>query len=166
MSTRPRTLTPHLFVRDAAAAVGFYTAAFSGHELLRQTNPDGTLLYAELALGDTRLLLSDEAPGLLALAPPTLGGSPVLLTLAVDVPDSAAARAVAHGAVIEMAVTESFWGERYGVVRDPFGHRWALTTEREELSPQELLEGGRRYMTTGAPAPQPVAPPPAAPGAG
>lgn len=143
--TRARSLTPHLFVRDARAAVAFYAAVLGGHELLRQTLPDGSVLFSELAIGDARLLLSDETPGLGALAPPTVGGSPVLLTLGVDDPDAVTALAVEHGAEVEMAVADSFWGERYGVIRDPFGHRWALTTEREDLSPDELAARLRDY---------------------
>jgi uncharacterized glyoxalase superfamily protein PhnB len=145
--TRALSLTPHLFVRDAAAAIAFYTAVLGGHELLRQTLPDGSLLFSELAVGEARLLLSEETPGLGALAPATIGGSPVLLTLAVADPDRVMALAVEHGAQVEMPLFDSFWGARYGVLRDPFGHRWALTTEREELSPDELAERLRDYGT-------------------
>jgi PhnB protein len=135
---RPRGLTPHLFVRDADGAVAFYRSAFGAAELLRTRLPDGRVLFVELALGDGRLLLSEETPSLNALAPPTIGGSPVLLLLEVDEPDAAAAQAVAAGAEIEMPVQEMFFGERYGVVRDPFGHRWALSTAREQLTPDDI----------------------------
>ena len=135
---RPRGLTPHLFVRDADGAVAFYRSAFGAAELLRTRLPDGRVLFVELAMGDGRLLLSEETPSLNALAPPTVGGSPVLLLLEVDDPDAAAARAVAAGAEIEMPVQEMFFGERYGVVRDPFGHRWALSTAREQLTPDDI----------------------------
>jgi PhnB protein len=135
---RPRGLAPHLFVRDADGAVAFYRSAFGAAELLRTRLPDGRVLFVELAVGDGRLLLSEETPSLNALAPPTVGGSPVLLLLEVDDPDDAAARAVAAGAEIEMPVQEMFFGERYGVVRDPFGHRWALSTAREQLTPDDI----------------------------
>jgi PhnB protein len=135
---RPRGLAPHLFVRDADGAVAFYRSAFGAAELLRTRLPDGRVLFVELAVGDGRLLLSEETPSLNALAPPTVGGSPVLLLLEVDDPDAAAARAVAAGAEIEMPVQEMFFGERYGVVRDPFGHRWALSTAREQLTPDDI----------------------------
>lgn len=142
---RPVSLTPHLFVHDARAAVAFYEEVFGGHEILRQAMPDGTLLFSEIALGDARLLLSEETPSLGALAPPTIGGSPVLLTIAVDDPDATAALAIERGAEVEMAVSDSFWGERYGVIRDPFGHRWAVTTEHEDLSPDEMMSRGQTY---------------------
>jgi uncharacterized glyoxalase superfamily protein PhnB len=136
--TRPRGLTPHVFVRDADAATQFYAQAFGATELLRNTLPDGRLLLVELALGAGRLLISEETPSLGALAPPSVGGSPVMLMLEIDDVDTAAATAIAAGAQIEMPVQEMFWGERYGVLRDPFGHRWALSTAREQYTPDEI----------------------------
>jgi uncharacterized glyoxalase superfamily protein PhnB len=136
--TRPRGLTPHVFVRDADAATQFYAQAFGATELLRNTLPDGRLLLVELALGAGRLLISEETPSLGALAPPSVGGSPVMLMLEIDDVDTAAAIAIAAGAQIEMPVQEMFWGERYGVLRDPFGHRWALSTAREQYTPDEI----------------------------
>jgi uncharacterized glyoxalase superfamily protein PhnB len=135
---RPRGLSPHLFVRDADAAVAFYAEAFGAAELLRSTLPDGTLLFVELAVGPARLLVSEETPSLGALAPPTVGGTPMLLLLEVDDPDNVARRAVWAGAEVEMPVGEMFFGERYGIVRDPFGHRWALSTAREQLTPDDI----------------------------
>jgi PhnB protein len=102
--TRPRGLSPHLFVRDADTAVGFYAEAFGAAELLRSTLPDGTLLFVELAVGPARLLVSEETPSLGALAPPTVGGTPMLLLLEVDDPDNVARRAVWAGAEVEMPV--------------------------------------------------------------
>lgn len=140
--TPPRALGlyPHLFVRDAEAAVTFYRRAFGAVELFRTPLPDGKVLYVELALGPGRVHVSEETPSLGALAPPTVGGSPVLLTLVVEDVDAVAGRAVMAGAELEMAVREMFFGERYGVVRDPFGHRWALSTAREELTPDDIVE--------------------------
>ena len=135
---RPRSLTPHLFVRDADRAVAFYRTAFGAAELLRNSLPDGRVLFVELAVGPARLLISEETPSLGALAPPTIGGSPVMLHIEVEDPDAVAQRAVDAGAVVEMPVQEMFWGERYGVVRDPFGHRWSMSTAREQLTPNEI----------------------------
>jgi uncharacterized glyoxalase superfamily protein PhnB len=105
---RPRSLTPHVFVRDADAAVAFYRDAFGAAELLRTTLPDGRVLFVELALGDGRLLVSEETPSLGALAPPTIGGSPVLLTLQLDDVDGVTRRALRAGAEVEMPVREMF----------------------------------------------------------
>jgi PhnB protein len=137
---RPRGLTPHLFVRNADAAVAFYRHAFGAEELFRNTLPDGRVLFIELAVGPARLLLSEETPSLNAMAPPSIGGSPVLLLLELEDVDGCADRAVAAGAEVEMPIQEMFWGERYGVVRDPFGHRWALSTAREELTPEDIAD--------------------------
>lgn len=135
---RPRALYPHLFVRDTEAAVAFYCDALGAAELFRNALPDGTLLLVEMAVGDGRLLLSEETPSLRALAPPTVGGTPMLLTMEVDDADAATERAIAAGAEVEMPVQDAFWGERYGIVRDPFGHRWAICTGREDLGPDEI----------------------------
>jgi uncharacterized glyoxalase superfamily protein PhnB len=122
----------------ADAAVSFYKAAFAAEELFRQTLPDGRILFIEVAVGPGRLLISGETPSLGGLAPPTIGGSAVLLLLETEDVDTVAERAIAAGAEVEMAIREMFWGERYGVLRDPFGHRWALSTAREELTPDEI----------------------------
>ena len=140
MSRRPRALYPHVFVRGADSAANFYGAAFGAVELFRNALPDGTLLLLELAVGDGRLLLSDEVPQLGALAPPTIGGTPALLTMEVDDVDGVVAQALEAGAELQMPVQEMYFGERYGVVRDPFGHRWAICTHREGLSPDEIQE--------------------------
>ena len=137
---RPLGLSPHIFVTDADAAIAFYRDVFGATELFRQTLPDGTVLFVELAVGPAKLLVSQEVPALGALAPPTLGGSPVLLLLETDQVDTVADRAAGAGAEVEMPVAEMFWGERYGIVRDPFGHRWALCTRREQLDPDEIAE--------------------------
>lgn len=136
--SRVHALTPHLFVADVEAAVSFYRKAFAAVELFRNTLPDGTVLFVELAVGDARLLASEEVVALNALAPTTIGGSPVLLLLETDDVDDVVRRAVFAGAEVEMPVREMFFGERYGVVVDPSGHRWALSTRREQLTPEEI----------------------------
>ncbi|MFI6391575.1 VOC family protein [Nonomuraea sp. NPDC050547] len=136
---RPQGLSPHLFVLDTESAITFYKAAFGAVEVFRNTLPNGAILFVELQVGDGRLLVSEETPELGALAPPTVGGSPVLILLEVDDPDEVERRALDAGAASEMPVQEAFWGEKYGVIRDPFGHRWAVTTAREQLTPDDIL---------------------------
>jgi PhnB protein len=138
--SRPLSLGTHLFVADAEAAVAFYQEAFSAAELIRHRLPDGRILFVELAVGPDKLLVSEEIRELNALSPAALGGSPVMLLLELDDVDGVFDRAVARGATVEMPVAEMFWGERYGIVRDPFGHRWALCTRREQLAPDEVAE--------------------------
>lgn len=135
---RAVAVTPHLFVRKTDEAVRFYIQAFGAAELFRNTLPDGRVMFVELALGQGRVLVSEETPSLNALAPPTVGGSPVLLMIETQNPDEVARRAVEAGATVDMPVEEQFWGERYGVVVDPFGHRWAISTVREQLTPDDI----------------------------
>jgi len=136
--SRPLGLVPHLFVRDVDRALSFYAKAFGAVELFRTVLPGGTVLFVEAAIGDARLLLSQEIEQLDALAPATIGGTPMLLTLETTDPDDLARRAVFAGARIEAPVTEMFFGERYGRVVDPDGHRWALTTKREQFTPEDI----------------------------
>lgn len=137
--SRAHALTPHLFVRGVTDAITFYRKAFGAVELFRNVLPDGTILFIELAVGDARLLVSEESEGLNALSPLSIGGSPVLLLLETDDVDDLARRAIFAGATVEMPVTEMFFGERYGIVVDPFGHRWALSTRREQLTPDDII---------------------------
>ncbi|WP_370944378.1 VOC family protein [Amycolatopsis sp. cg5] len=131
-------LVPHLFVKDVKVSLSFYSKAFGAVELFRNVLPDGTVLFVELAVGDARLLLSEEIPQLDALAPGTVGGTPMLLTLETTDPDDLARRAVFAGATVEAPIQEMFFGERYGRVVDPDGHRWALTTKREQFTPEDI----------------------------
>lgn len=137
-ASRVLGLAPHLFVQDIEGALAFYRKAFGAVELFRNRLPTGVILFVELAVGEARLLVSEEIPQLDALAPPTVGGCPMLLTLETEDPDDLARRAVFAGAEVEAPVEELFFGERYGRVRDPFGHRWALTTKRELLTPEDI----------------------------
>lgn len=152
---RPLGLSPHIFVADAVAAVAFYAEAFGAAELLRIRTPDGVVIFVELSLGPAKLLISEEVPELGALAPTTLGGSPVLLLLELDDVDGAALRAVDLGGEIEMPIQQQCWGERYGIVRDPFGHRWALCTRLEDLDPDQVVQ----RIPAQIPFPPPAAPP-------
>jgi PhnB protein len=137
---RPLGLGTHIFVTDADAAVAFYIEVFGAAELIRHRLPDGRVLFVELAVGPDKLLISEEIAELNVGAPTTVGGSPVMLLLELDDVDSTFAHAVEMGATVEMPVGEVFWGERYGIVRDPFGHHWALCTRRELLSPDEVAD--------------------------
>jgi PhnB protein len=136
--SRALGLVPHLFVKDITAAISFYRKAFGAVELFRNLLPDGTVLFVELAVGEARVLVSEEIPQLDALSPTTIGGTPMLLVLETEDPDDLARRAVFAGASVESPVQEMFFGERYGRVVDPSGHRWALTTKREQFTPDDI----------------------------
>ncbi|RZS32802.1 putative glyoxalase superfamily protein PhnB [Herbihabitans rhizosphaerae] len=136
---RPHALSPHLFVRDVEGSISFYRKAFGAVELFRNVLPDGTILFVELAVGGGRLLVSEESPARRALSPASIGGSPMLLLLELDDVDDTARRAIFAGATVEMEVQEMFFGERYGIVVDPSGHRWALSTRREQYTPDDIV---------------------------
>jgi PhnB protein len=136
-----QAITPQLVVRGAASAIDFYKAAFNAHELFRAPAPDGTsIMHAELLLNGARLLVHDEFPDRGVVGPQSLGGSPVTLHLYVKDVDAAFARAVGAGAAVAMPVQDAFWGERYGIVTDPFGHRWSIATPNDELAPSDVRE--------------------------
>jgi uncharacterized glyoxalase superfamily protein PhnB len=132
------TITPHLVCRDAAAAIASYQKAFGAVELARSPGPQGKLLHAMLRIGDSPLMLVDEFPDWGALGPQTLKGSPVTIHLYVEDVDAAVERAVAAGARLTMPVADMFWGDRYGTVEDPFGHRWSIATHIRDLGPEEI----------------------------
>jgi uncharacterized glyoxalase superfamily protein PhnB len=134
-----RTITPQLVVSDVAAAIDWYSKGFGAHELLRNAAPDGKIMHSELLLGDSRFFVVDEFPGSMK-SPLSLGGSPVTLHLYVTDVDALFDRAVGAGATVVMPVADQFWGDRYGMLTDPFGHRWSLASRIEDLSPKALQD--------------------------
>jgi PhnB protein len=133
------TITPQLVVNGVAAAIEWYSKALGAHELLRNAAPDGRIMHSELLLGDSRFFVVDEFPESMRSAA-TLGGTPVTLHLYVPDVDTLFARAVDAGATVLMPVADQFWGDRYGILRDPFGHRWSIASRIEDLSPKALHE--------------------------
>lgn len=131
------TLTPYLACTDAAAAIRFYSQAFGAVELVTVPRPDGKLLHACIRIGDSHVMLMEEIEGC-AAGPKTLGGTPVSLHLYVANADESARRAEKAGAKVLMPVQEMFWGDRYGLLEDPFGHRWAVATHVRDVTPDEL----------------------------
>lgn len=135
---RMPALTPHLVIDGAAAAIAFYREAFGAVELMRLPGPAGRLMHVSLRIGDSMLMLADEFPGCDATGPMKLGGSPVVLHLNVDDVDAVFARAVRAGATATMPVADMFWGDRYGQVTDPFGHRWSIGTHQRDMTVEEI----------------------------
>lgn len=132
----------YLCVNDADAAIRFYTRAFGVTELFRLTEPGGRIGHAELDFGGKIVMLSDEYPECGIRSPLSIGATSVTLHLHVDDADAVIAEAVRAGATLERAPENAFYGERSGVVRDPFGHRWNIGHSIEQLSPDEMQ---RRY---------------------
>lgn len=131
-------LYPYLHVRDAVAAIEFYCRAFGAVESMRLNDPSGRIGHAELRFGDATLMLSDEFPEFGIKGPATVGGSTCTLHLHVDDADAAIAAAVAAGAELVLEPTDHFYGERSGVVLDPFGHRWTIGHSVEDVTPAEM----------------------------
>jgi PhnB protein len=135
------TLTPFLTVRDAVRAIEFYKQAFGAVERGVMKGPDGKVMHAELKIGDSIIMLSDEFPEFGTVSPQTVGGSAMGLHIYVDGVDAAFDRAVKAGAEVEMPVMDQFWGDRYGKLKDPFGHKWSIATHTKDLSMDEMKHG-------------------------
>ena len=143
------TITPQLAVNGVADAIAWYTRALGANELLRNVAPDGVrIMHAELLLGDSRFFVVDEFDGSMK-APSTLGGSPITLHLYVRNVDALFDRAVGAGAKVVLGVADQFWGDRYGILDDPFGHRWSIASRIEDLSPKRLQERAAEWAKTG-----------------
>jgi uncharacterized glyoxalase superfamily protein PhnB len=138
---------PDLVCAGAARAIDFYVKALGATEMMRLAATDGRLMHACLGINGALVFLADEFPEQSRLSPKSLRGTPVTLHLMVEDADAAAARAVAAGATVVMPVEDMFWGDRYGVVEDPFGHRWAFATPKRRVTEEELREGAKAAMS-------------------
>ena len=140
------TATPYLVVAQASAAIEFYKRAFDAKEIMRMAGPDGRIGHAEVSIGDSRIMLSDEYPEMGARGPKTIGGSPVSIYLYVEDVDAVVGRAVAAGARAVRPVEDKFYGDRSGALEDPFGHTWHVATHKEDLSAEEVRRRAEEFM--------------------
>jgi uncharacterized glyoxalase superfamily protein PhnB len=131
-------LSPHLVCAGAADAIDFYIKAFGATEMIRLPGPDGKLVHASVSINGSSVLLVDEMLDHGIKSPKTLGGTPVTIHLVVADVDAFVERAVAAGATVTMPVEDAFWGDRYGVLEDPFGHSWSVATPIREMSADEI----------------------------
>jgi len=144
-----QTVTPTLTVRNGAEAIEFYKKAFGAEEIMRVPGPDGKgIMHAEIRVGNSRIMLGDESPSMGCLAPATLGGPGGSLYVYVPDVDAAFKQAVAAGAKVLMPVTDMFYGDRFGQVEDPSGHRWGLATHVEDLAPEEMARRQREFFAS------------------
>jgi PhnB protein len=154
MATRPKsipegfhTLTPHITVAGAARAIEFYERAFGAEELDRHMDPGGQkVMHATLRIGDSLLMLNDEFGEGCAKTPAALGALPITIHMYVADCDATFKRAVDAGAKEVMAPCDAFWGSRYGMLTDPFGHTWSIATHQEEVSPAELAQRAAKWF--------------------
>jgi PhnB protein len=134
------SITPHLVCAGAAQAIEFYVRAFGAVEQMRLPGAGGKLMHASVRIGDSVVMLVDENREWGALGPLSLNGTSVTIHLQVADVDAVFAQAVAAGATVVMPVADMFWGDRYGIVKDPFGHQWSVATHQRDLTPQQIQE--------------------------
>ncbi|MEO8384335.1 MAG: VOC family protein [Betaproteobacteria bacterium] len=135
-----RTVTPHLVCAGAAEAIEFYKKAFGAEDVMRVPGPNGKLIHAQIRIGDSAIMLVDEMPEWGAIGPKMLKGTPVTIHLFVEDVDAYFKRAVDAGATVKMPLADMFWGDRYGVLEDPFGHLWSVAMHVQGLSPEEIMK--------------------------
>ncbi len=148
------SVTPHMVVRGAADAIAFYARAFGAEELVRMpmpTDPEA-VMHAEIRIGNSIVMLMDPMDGACNADTAATGASPVTLHLYVPDTDAAIARAVEAGASVTMPPADMFWGDRYGQVLDPFGHRWSIATHVRTPTPEQMAEGAAAMFAAGGPA--------------
>ena len=134
------TLTPYIIVKGADAAIAFYRKVFDAKEDYRLDDGNGHIGHAELVVGDSRLYLADESPAFGALSPPSIGGTAVKLHIYVADVDAVVKRAEAAGATVLRPVQDQFYGDRSGMIADPFGHQWFVATRKEAVTPEEMRD--------------------------
>jgi len=142
-TSNTQTITAYISVRNAAAAIAFYVEAFDAVEVSRLVGDDGRIGHAEITIGSSKLMLADEYPEIDVVGPQTRGGPTCSFTIEVPDVDASFARAVAAGATVERPVADQFHGNRMGWVRDPFGHRWTLSTPIADFDRAEYARAGR-----------------------
>ena len=140
------TVTPYLAFEDAAEAIEFYKKAFGAKERMRMESPNGQIGHAELEIGDSLVMLADAFPQSTTRPPSELGGTTGGVFLYVEDVDAVVKQATNAGATITMEVADQFWGDRFGSVKDPFGHSWSVATHVEDVPPEEMAERAKEAM--------------------
>ena len=140
------TVTPTIVVRNAAAAIDFYKKAFGAEEIDRMLGPDGSVMHAEIQIGDSRIMLGEENEQWGTRSPQSLGGVHGSLHLYVENADASFDRAIKAGATLRYPLEDAFWGDRYGKVTDPFGHEWGIATRVKEMTREEMEAAGKEWM--------------------
>lgn len=139
-------LIAHLVCSPCTDAIAFYTKAFGAQELCRMPGPDGRLMHAAMQVGDSVIFLNDDFPEYCGGASRTataLGNTPVTLHRYVKDCDAVIRQAEQAGATVVMPAADMFWGDRYGLIRDPFGHQWALATHQKDMTPEEMMAASK-----------------------
>ncbi len=143
-------VTPYLIVDGANEAIEFYRSVLGAEERMRMAAPDDKIGHAELGIGDSIVMLADEAPEMNARAPKTVGGTPVSLHVYVEDSDAVFSRAIEAGATELQAVEDKFYGDRSGSFEDPFGHHWHVSTHVEDVPPEDMEKRMEEGMAAGS----------------
>lgn len=154
MSVKPipdgyHSLTPYLILNGAADAIEFYKKAFGAVERMRMPMPEGKIGHAEIQIGNSVIMLADESEAMGAKSAASMGGSPVMMHLYVDDSDAVMEKAVAEGARVIRPIKDQFYGDRSGMVEDPFGYQWAISTHVEDVPPEEMEKRAAAAMKEG-----------------
>jgi uncharacterized glyoxalase superfamily protein PhnB len=139
-------VTPSLVVAGAARAIDFYKKAFGAEEIMRFPGPDGSLMHAEIRIGDSVIMMGDEMPEMGARGPRLIGGTPVSFFIYTDKVDAAWKRALDAGAKEIMPLIDQFWGDRSGCLEDPFGHHWWLSQHVQDLTPEQIKKNADAFF--------------------
>ncbi len=142
-------VTPYLCVDGAAEAIDFYTRVLGATERMRMPAPEGKIGHAEIQLGDSVIMLSDEHPDMGVRSPRSIGGTPVAISVYVEDVDAVFQEALAAGATELQPVGNQFYGDRSGQFEDPFGHRWSVATHVEDVPPDEMEKRAAAAMASG-----------------
>jgi PhnB protein len=142
------SVTPSLVVSNAKEALTFYKKAFDAKEIFQFPTPDGKILHSMIQIGDSFVMLSDEFSSMGMRSPLTIGGTPITLHIYVEDADKIFNQAVSVGAVVTMPMMNVFWGDRYGIVMDPYGHSWGIATHKIDMTPEGLRKAGEEYFSS------------------
>ena len=141
------TVTPSIVVKGAAGAIDFYRKALGAEELMRFPGPDGSIMHAEIRIGDSVVMLGDEMPEQGGRSPKSIGGTPVSFFVYKENVDAAWKQAVDAGAKTIMPLADQFWGDRTGCLEDPYGHRWWLAQHVQDLTPEEMQRNAEAFFS-------------------
>lgn len=141
------TITPHIVIKDCAKAIEFYKKALGAKELYKSLMPDGRVMHAMIQIGNSFVMMADEFPEMSSVGPTTLGGTSFVLHIYTDDADKLYKQAIDAGSIPIMPVSEMFWGDRYGQIQDPYGHRWAIATHVKDVNPQEFEKIATKFFS-------------------
>ena len=144
------TVTPNLVVAGAVRAIDFYKKAFGAVELMRREGPEGATAHAEIRIGDSVVMLADEMVEQNARGPKAIGGTSVGFFIYGDNVDASWKRALDAGATAIVPLADQFWGDRSGLIEDPFGHRWWLAQHTQDLTPEEIGKAAEEFFAQSA----------------